>query len=180
MLAGDQARDFAVEMGLEQADLTTPFSKQIWEDWHQKQCQPNYRENVAPDPRTHCGPYSPVPPEAGRVARRLGPSHQRSSAARGIGSTERGGQRSHDTIAMVAINAAGSLAAGTSTNGANHKVPGRVGDSPIPGAGVYGDSEVGGCGATGDGDQMMRLLPTYFGVEQMRGGKTPTQAAQAA
>ena len=80
---------------------------------------------------------------------------------------------------MVTIDGKGGVAAGTSTNGANHKVPGRVGDAPVPGAGAYADAEVGGCGATGDGDQMMRLLPTYLGVELMRQGASPGDAAKA-
>jgi isoaspartyl peptidase/L-asparaginase-like protein (Ntn-hydrolase superfamily) len=50
---------------------------------------------------------------------------------------------------MVAVDARGSVAAGSSSNGAIHKVPGRVGDAAVPGGGAYADSEVGGCGATG-------------------------------
>lgn len=63
------------------------------------------------------------------------------------------------------------MVAGTSTNGANHKIPGRVGDSPIPGSGAYVDSAVGGAAATGDGDVMLRLLPSFVAVEAMRQGK---------
>eukprot|EP00163_Fabomonas_tropica_P029498 TRINITY_DN6341_c0_g1_i1.p1 TRINITY_DN6341_c0_g1~~TRINITY_DN6341_c0_g1_i1.p1 ORF type:complete len:131 (+),score=34.27 TRINITY_DN6341_c0_g1_i1:429-821(+) len=55
-----------------------------------------------------------------------------------------------------------------------------VGDSPVMGAGAYADSEVGGCGATGDGDTMMRFLPCYQVVQNMRAGMTPTQAAEDA
>ena len=68
------------------------------------------------------------------------------------------------------------MAAGTTTNGAGHKVPGRVGDGPITGSGSYVDEEVGGCGATGDGDVMMRFLPCYQAVENMRRGMTPGEA----
>lgn len=50
---------------------------------------------------------------------------------------------SHDTIGMIVIDKTGNIAAGTSTNGARHKIPGRVGDSPIPGSGGYADNEVG-------------------------------------
>ena len=67
----------------------------------------------------------------------------------------------HDTIAMVARDATGSMAAATSTNGATHKVPGRLADSGVVGSGAYVDTEVGGCGATGDGDTMMRFVPCY-------------------
>ena len=68
------------------------------------------------------------------------------------------------------------MAAGTTTNGAGRKVPGRVGDGPITGSGSYVDEDVGGCGATGDGDVMMRFLPCYQAVENMRRGMTPGKA----
>lgn len=56
----------------------------------------------------------------------------------------------------------------------------RVGDSPIAGAGSYADNEVGGAAATGDGDVMMRFLPSFLAVEEMRRGATPTEAARTA
>jgi isoaspartyl peptidase/L-asparaginase-like protein (Ntn-hydrolase superfamily) len=59
---------------------------------------------------------------------------------------------SHDTIGLIAIDAHGDIASATSTNGANHKIAGRVGDSPIPGAGSYVDNEVGAAAATGKGE----------------------------
>ncbi|KAJ7409708.1 N(4)-(beta-N-acetylglucosaminyl)-L-asparaginase- like protein [Willisornis vidua] len=79
---------------------------------------------------------------------------------------------------MVVIGASGTVASGTSTNGAVHKIPGRVGDSPIAGAGSYADSTAGGAAATGDGDIMMRFLPSYQAVEYMRMGTDPTVACQ--
>ena len=87
------------------------------------------------------------------------------------------GGKSHDTIGMVAIDAEGKLASGTSTNGARHKVPGRVGDAPITGSGSYVDQQVGGAAATGDGDILMRFLPSLATVEHMRSGMTPSTAA---
>jgi len=63
---------------------------------------------------------------------------------------------SHDTIGMIAIDVNGRMASGTSTNGANHKIPGRLGDSPIAGSGSYVDQDVGAAAATGDGDILMR------------------------
>ncbi|KAJ1525931.1 hypothetical protein ONE63_009119 [Megalurothrips usitatus] len=83
----------------------------------------------------------------------------------------------HDTIGMVAMDSEGRLAAGTSTNGARHKIPGRVGDSPIPGSGAFADQEVGAAAATGDGDIMMRFVPSFLAVELMRQGATPEAAA---
>lgn len=82
----------------------------------------------------------------------------------------------HDTIGMVALDKNGSIACGTTTNGASYKIPGRVGDSPIPGAGAYCETGVGGATQTGDGDQMMRFLPSFAAVQYMRGGDSPTLA----
>jgi N4-(beta-N-acetylglucosaminyl)-L-asparaginase len=62
---------------------------------------------------------------------------------------------------MVTLDQAGRISAATSTNGATHKVPGRVGDGPIPGAGAYAEQGVGGCGGTGDGDLHLRFSPCY-------------------
>ncbi|UKZ83045.1 hypothetical protein TrVFT333_010846 [Trichoderma virens FT-333] len=87
---------------------------------------------------------------------------------------------SHDTLSLLALSPSGSMASCTTTNGAAHKIPGRVGDGPIPGSGSYVDSTAGACGATGDGDLMMRLLPCYQAVESLRRGMTPQEAADDA
>ena len=86
----------------------------------------------------------------------------------------------HDTVGTMAVDAAGQVCVGCSTNGRTFKLPGRVGDSPIAGAGAYCDQDVGAAIATGNGDVMMRFLPTYHAVEAMREGATPDEAAQAA
>lgn len=94
--------------------------------------------------------------------------------------TKPDGVKQHDTVGCIALDANGNLCVGCSTNGREFKIPGRVGDSPIPGAGAYGDQQVGGAVATGNGDVMMRFLPTYHAVELMRGGMHPQAAAEAA
>ena len=86
----------------------------------------------------------------------------------------------HDTVGTMAVDAHGNVCVGCSTNGRSFKLPGRVGDSPIAGAGAYCDSDVGAAIATGNGDVMMRFLPTYHTVELMRDGATPGEAARAA
>jgi isoaspartyl peptidase/L-asparaginase-like protein (Ntn-hydrolase superfamily) len=86
----------------------------------------------------------------------------------------------HDTVGVVALDAAGHLAAGCSTSGLGFKAPGRVGDSPLVGAGAYCDDEAGGAAATGNGDAMMRFLLSYAAVEGMRRGLEPTAACRAA
>ncbi|XP_012580250.1 PREDICTED: N(4)-(beta-N-acetylglucosaminyl)-L-asparaginase [Condylura cristata] len=86
--------------------------------------------------------------------------------------------RIHVPKGMVVIHQMGHTAAGTSTNGIKFKIPGRVGDSPIPGAGAYADDAAGAAAATGDGDILLRFLPSYQAVEYMRGGQDPTTACQ--
>ncbi|MEM7121918.1 MAG: N(4)-(beta-N-acetylglucosaminyl)-L-asparaginase [Pseudomonadota bacterium] len=86
----------------------------------------------------------------------------------------------HDTVGSIALDADGNLCVGCSTNGREFKIPGRVGDSPIVGAGAFADQDVGAAVATGNGDVMMRFLPTYHTVELMRSGMPPGDAAAAA
>ena len=86
----------------------------------------------------------------------------------------------HDTIALIILDADGNLAGGCSTSGWGGKVPGRVGDSPIIGGGVYVDNEVGAAGATGLGENVMRYCASYQVVENMRHGMSPTEACAEA
>lgn len=84
----------------------------------------------------------------------------------------------HDTIALLVLDAQGHLAGGCSTSGAGGKLPGRVGDSPILGAGLYVDDEVGAAGATGIGENVMRYCATFWIVELMRQGLAPQAACE--
>jgi N4-(beta-N-acetylglucosaminyl)-L-asparaginase len=86
----------------------------------------------------------------------------------------------HDTIALLILDADGNIAAGCSTSGWGGKVPGRVGDSPIIGGGVYVDNEIGAAGATGLGENVMRYCASYQVVENMRHGMSPTEACAEA
>ena len=86
----------------------------------------------------------------------------------------------HDTIAQIILDADGNIAGGCSTSGWSGKVPGRVGDSPIIGGGVYVDNEVGAAGATGLGENVMRYCASYQVVENMRHGMSPTEACAEA
>jgi N4-(beta-N-acetylglucosaminyl)-L-asparaginase len=88
--------------------------------------------------------------------------------------------RGHDTIALLVRDADGHLAGGCSTSGAGGKVPGRVGDSPILGSGLYVDDEVGAAGATGVGENIMRHCGSYLVVELMRQGMHPQAACEEA
>ena len=88
-------------------------------------------------------------------------------------------KRHTGTIHLAAMNAAGDLSCVTSTSGLAFKLPGRVGDSPIVGAGLYVDNQVGSCGSTGRGEANLLNLSSYAGVEQMRQGKAPREAGLA-
>lgn len=82
----------------------------------------------------------------------------------------------HDTIALIGVDEHGNVAGGCSTSGMGYKLPGRVGDSPILGSGLYVDNEVGGAGATGIGENVMRFCGSFMVVEAMRHGMTPSEA----
>ena len=84
----------------------------------------------------------------------------------------------HDTIGMLAIDQQGRMAGACTTSGASFKLHGRVGDSPIIGAGLFVDGEIGGACATGMGEAMIRTAGCAMVVEQMRNGATPTEACK--
>jgi len=85
---------------------------------------------------------------------------------------------SHDTIGLVALDQSGNLATGCSTSGWGGKLPGRVGDSPIIGSGLYVDNDVGGASATGLGEEIMKFCASFLVVEFMRNGFSPSEACQ--
>ena len=125
MLAGEGARMFALEQGLESVDT---HAAELYQKWRE--------EHPAPAPR------------------------------------------GHDTIALLVLGADGNLAGGCSTSGLGGKLPGRVGDSPIIGSGLYVDNEVGAAGATGIGENVMRYCASFQIVELMRQGLHPTEACR--
>ena len=84
----------------------------------------------------------------------------------------------HDTIGMLAIDKNGNLAGGCTTSGMAYKMAGRVGDSPIIGAGLFVDNEVGGATATGVGEEVVRTVGSFLIVELMRQGKSPQEACE--
>lgn len=88
------------------------------------------------------------------------------------------GEWNHDTIGMLALDAAGNLSGSCTTSGAGFKMRGRVGDSPIIGAGLFVDNEVGACVATGQGEDVIRVAGSSTVVELMRQGNSPEQACR--
>ncbi len=86
----------------------------------------------------------------------------------------------HDTIGMLALDEMGNLSGACTTSGLSYKMHGRVGDSPIIGAGLYVDNEVGGATATGHGEEVIRIAGCHLVVELMRQGKSPQKSCEEA
>ncbi|HEV9038264.1 MAG TPA: N(4)-(beta-N-acetylglucosaminyl)-L-asparaginase [Puia sp.] len=86
----------------------------------------------------------------------------------------------HDTIGMIAMDTTGNLSGSCTTSGMAFKMRGRVGDSPIIGAGLFVDNEVGAVTATGQGEDVIRMCGSHSVVEYMRQGMSPEQACKTA
>jgi isoaspartyl peptidase/L-asparaginase-like protein (Ntn-hydrolase superfamily) len=91
-----------------------------------------------------------------------------------------GGAEDHDTVTVLARDLKGDLAGCCSTSGLAYKFPGRVGDSPLIGHGLYVDNEAGAAGGTGYGEENSRIVGSFFIIEQMRAGKSAQAACEAA
>lgn len=151
MLIGRGALEFARGFGFEETDLLTPNARERWLQW---------REQL--DERDDWGP----------------PDHLRGLP--GVGGFEEEVQFEHGTTNVLAVDADGDIAGITTTSGLSWKVPGRVGDSPIIGAGLYVDNDVGAAAATGRGEDVMKSCASYFIVMRMRDRRSPQQACEDA
>ena len=176
LLVGEGAESFEDMLGILEPKPTTTFNTMMeFDKWLDNNCQPNFYRNLE-DCDSQCGPYKSINissnPNTKKYKHDNWNSHLKYSS------------ENHDTIGMIALSYSTStgvhMACGTSTNGANHKIAGRVGDSPIAGSGCYVIDTVGGATATGDGDILMRFLPSYSAVTHMRSGLEPTVACETA
>lgn len=150
LLVGDGALQFALEQGFAKEELLTPESERAWREWL-KTAQ--YR----PDPNSEVGSYG-AQPSGGRP----------------------GDADNHDTLGLLAIDARGDLCGACTTSGMAWKLRGRVGDSPIIGAGLYVDNEVGAATSTGVGEEVIRNAGSFLVVELMRRGRSPQDACREA
>jgi len=151
MLVGAGAKKFALAMGFKEQNLLTEKSRRDWLRW--KAClnpSDNWLDSVPPSP----APLSASIPFDD-------PLHVKFTTG---------------TINMNAVNAAGDISSVTTTSGLSWKVPGRVGDSPIIGAGQYCDNTVGAAGSTGRGEANIKTCGAFLIVEFMRQGMSPDQA----
>ena len=157
LLVGKGAQDFAREMGMKiEDDLNTEHSRKLWLDWKRRVDPEHYL-----DPKKRGAAWH----EAGLEMVREGlidPEHY------------------YGTINCDGVNARGEICGVTTTSGLAWKIPGRVGDSPILGAGLYVDGDVGAAGSTGRGEANLYNLCSFFIVEEMRRGAHPKDAAVAA
>ncbi|MEP6754799.1 MAG: N(4)-(beta-N-acetylglucosaminyl)-L-asparaginase [Chthonomonadales bacterium] len=149
MLAGGNARRFALQNGFQNSDLTTPASREKFNQWK--------LEQTAPDV-AHFDDREKAWNEDG-------------------GSLD---QVSHDTVGVCGVDINGNLAAACTTSGLAWKTPGRVGDSPIIGSGLYVDNNVGAAAATGNGDEMMKVCLSYRVIFLMDQGASPQEACEEA
>ncbi|KAH8233398.1 hypothetical protein KR026_007711, partial [Drosophila bipectinata] len=162
LLVGRGASDFARSMGYKVEHAPNHNTKKVVGSWNLGSCQPNFWRDVHPPPRTQCGPYTPLPEH---LLQR--PMRQEYPITQG----------DHDQVAFLALDSEGLFHVASHSSGARFRIQGRVGDSAVPGAGIYADNEVGGAVASGDGDVLMRHLPAFLAVEAMRAGWSPAQAA---
>lgn len=149
LLAGAGAKRFALEYGFEEEDLLTDRARAAWLEW---------RAELSPE-----DDYL-TPPESGEPVRGFGLQDAWD------------GTRHHGTIHCGALDARGNISGVTTTSGLAFKVPGRVGDSPIVGAGLYVDNDVGACGSTGRGEAVIKSCGSMLVVENMRRGMSPPDA----
>ncbi|MCE9620653.1 MAG: N(4)-(beta-N-acetylglucosaminyl)-L-asparaginase [Planctomycetes bacterium] len=152
LLVGEGAEQFARSQGVEiLPDALHPEARAAWQEWlKEKKYKPQANRENAPRRPADANP------------------------------SIKGGERDHDTIAMLVRDEQGRLAAACTTSGMSWKMHGRVGDSPIIGAGLYVDGEVGGAVCTGVGEIPMRSVAAFLIVERMRFGASAQEACQEA
>ncbi len=158
MIVGDGARRFGVAEGFEEMNLLTEHSRKIWLAWKAKTSF-NWRPGIDS-------------PEWKEYMAQLfdGDAEKIAYAEKRIADPITG------TINCLAVNAKGEVSGTTTTSGLSWKIPGRVGDSPIIGAGLFVDGEVGGAGSTGKGEENIKISGGHTIVEMMRKGMKPTDA----
>lgn len=151
MLVGSGAQQFAIAEGfpLEEKKLS-PDAQKAYDNWLKKSEYKPSTINV--ENKQGHGPFAPNKLESG--------------------------EWNHDTIGMVAMDANGNLSGSCTTSGAGFKMRGRLGDSPIIGAGLFVDNEVGACTATGQGEDVIRVAGSHSVIELMRQGLSPEAACK--
>lgn len=197
MIVGTGAERFAVAEGFHREDLLTDDARKIWLLWKQHgngwwgpgidspKWQPPAGAPPANVPKAALLPRHPTPEDGAIVlaqmrnlyalADRIGiePRLRREAVLQVLWPTT-------GTIHVSALNTKGEMSGATTTSGLAWKIPGRVGDSPIIGAGCYTDQDIGSAGATGNGEENIKVAGAHTIVDQMRQGATPKEAGMEA
>jgi N4-(beta-N-acetylglucosaminyl)-L-asparaginase len=168
MLVGDGALRFAKAMGLRDENLLTEKSRLAWLVWKQSLRDASGHNNWTDGLDA---PSATTKPSA--QLRRLFPEADDETLAWAWKMAVR---PPTGTITCLALNTRGEMSGVTTTSGLAWKIPGRVGDSPIIGAGLYLDQDVGGAGSTGRGEENIRVAGAHTIVENMRHGMAPKEA----
>jgi N4-(beta-N-acetylglucosaminyl)-L-asparaginase len=150
VLAGDGALQFALANGFKKEKLLTAESELMWKEWLRNS---RYEPVINIENRNYRVPDKSMSP---------------------------GGPGNHDTIGMLALDNAGNLSGACTTSGMAYKMHGRVGDSPIIGAGLFVDNEIGSATSTGVGEEVIRIVGSHLVVENMRQGLSPHDACRKA
>ncbi len=153
MLVGPGALAFARSFGFQEEELLTPKAREIWLRWREEHSD---RDDYGP------------------------PDHLRKVPARQTGFLRGLEEFHYGTTNVLSVDSNGDIAGITTTSGLSWKVPGRIGDSPVIGAGLYVDNSVGAAGATGRGEDVIKSCASYFIVGRMRDGRSPQEACEDA
>ncbi len=192
MLAGEGAERFAVAEGFPRENLLTDRSRKIWLLWKETMSNEDWWGPGLDSPEwkppaelaRNVAPRNPQPddvPQIQALAKRL----YAMAADIGIAPADRQHAvrrvlfPSTGTIHASAVNTKGEISGATTTSGLEWKIPGRVGDSPIIGAGCCTDQDVGSAGATGSGEENIKVAGAHTIVELMRQGMSPREAGLA-
>lgn len=161
MLAGEGAEEFADREGFQRRTLLTPEAKAVWQKWKSDPADINRDRYKGWLPPRNVEELRPAASSARVNPQRVPEQH-------------------HDTVGILVRDRRGSLAGVCSTSGMAFKVPGRVGDSPIIGHGLYVDQQAGAATATGTGELITGISGSFLIVELMRQGREPLEAIREA
>lgn len=152
MLVGQGAQQFAIENGFEkEPQKLSPEAEEAYKEWLKKS---EYKPIINIENRKKNGPFAPAFFDDGSA--------------------------NHDTMGLVALDASGNMSGAVTTSGMAFKIHGRVGDSPIIGAGLFVANEVGAAVSTGVGEEVIRICGTHLVIEFMRQGDSPEMACRKA
>jgi len=189
MLIGEYAQRFAVDFGFQVEELMTPKSRRIWLRWREQQVAdddwgpPDHLQK--PKTETTSGGQANAGFGAGAVEREadrwaeLLELPDRNGPDRNYVLAEALLHR-YGTTNVLAVDSNGNVSGITTTSGLAWKVPGRVGDSPIIGAGLYVDNDVGAAAVTGRGEDVIKSCASFYICSKMGEGMTPQQACEDA